>query len=45
MLPFGNAFIDRALKAIPEISGRHVYAAIVRDEFKRHQMVDHLPLE
>jgi 16S rRNA G966 N2-methylase RsmD/transcription elongation factor Elf1 len=41
-----NALIDRALKAIPETmrTPSHVYAAIVRDAIKRHQMVDHLHL-
>jgi hypothetical protein len=41
-----RSLIDRALKAIPETmrTPSHVYAAIIRDAIKLHQMVDHLHL-
>lgn len=41
-----QALIGRALATIPETmrSPSHVYAAIVRDAIKQHQMVDHLHL-
>jgi hypothetical protein len=41
-----HALIDRALAAVPETmrNPSHVYAAIIRDAIKRHQMVDHLHL-
>jgi hypothetical protein len=41
-----RSFIERALASIPETmrSPSHVYAAIVRDAIKQHQMVDHLHL-
>jgi hypothetical protein len=41
-----SRLIDRALAAIPETmrNASHVYAAIIRDAIKHHQMVDHLHL-
>lgn len=41
-----SKLIDRALAAIPETmrNPSHVYAAIIRDAIKHHQMVDHLHL-
>lgn len=41
-----RALIGHALRAIPETmrSPSHVYAAIIRDAIKQHQLVDHLHL-
>ena len=41
-----RTLIERALADIPETmrTPSHVYAAIIRDAIKQHQMVDHLHL-